>query len=99
MPSRYECYADVRDGELLLPADISARLRAKGVERVRIVMTPAVDDMEEFGRRGIDAGTIERIAAAQGYESDVAATALRGEGGVTEGPLADRLLRLLRTDR
>lgn len=97
MPSRYDCLADVRDGEIILPREVSARLRARGAFRVRLVITPELQEVESLRQRGIDAEVIARTAAAQRYDRDVAMTALLGEGAALGGPAERRLRDLLRT--
>lgn len=99
MPSRYECLADVRDGEIVLPGEIASRLRARGVVRVRLIMTSELEESEALRERGIDAEVIARTARAQGYDQDVAMTALMGEGTALGGSSEARLRALLSDDR
>ncbi len=96
MPSRLECLADVRDGEVILPAEIVSRLRARGVGRVRVVITLEVEETEALRGRGIDLEAIARVSRVQGYEQDVALTTLSSEG-VALGSACEARLRSLLT--
>jgi hypothetical protein len=94
MSYRYEFVAEARDGRIDLPGEIAARLRLKGIERLRVVITSVAEDELELARRGIDAEMIDRVAAAQLFDRDVATVVLRGEGAAAQSGLAGRLLEL-----
>ena len=98
MSHRYEFIAEARDGRIDIPGEIAARLRLKGIERVRVVITSVAEEERELAGRGIDAGVIDRVAAAQSFDRDVATVVLRGEGGAG-GDLAARLAGLATVDR
>jgi hypothetical protein len=98
MSYRYEFVAEARDGRIELPGEIAARLRLKGIERLRVVITSVAEDELELARRGIDAETIDRVAATQLFDRDVATVVLRGEGAAAESALAGRLLGLAGDD-
>lgn len=92
MSYRYEFVAEARDGHIELPDEIAARLRIKGVSRLRVVITSMAEEEEMLARRGIDADTIDRVAGAQRFDRDVATVALGAEGRVPAGSaLATRL--------
>lgn len=95
MSYRYEFTAEVRDGVVSLPAEIAGRLRAKGIRTVRAVLTSLADEADALAARGIDEATIERTAACQHYDADVAMMTLAGEGAAAGTALAHRLDALL----
>src|ERR1041384_4061094 len=95
MSHRYEFVAEARDGRIELPGEIAARLRIKGIERLRVVITSVAEDELELAGRGIGADVIDRVAAVQMFDRDVATVVLRGEGAAAGLPLADRLRGLL----
>jgi|GEM_PF-2560642 len=95
MSYRYEFVADVHEDRIELPDEIAARLRIKGIERLRVVITSVAEDELELAGRGIDAEVIDRVAAVQMFDRDVATVVLRGEGAAAGLPLADRLRALL----
>lgn len=96
MSLRYEFFADARDGCIELPEEIASRLRLKGIVRLAVTVTTVAEEEARLAERGIDADTIDRVAAAQLFDRDVATVALGGEGAASSGELAGRL-RGLRT--
>jgi hypothetical protein len=94
MSYRYEFVSNVADGAISLPQDIASRLKAKGITRVRVVVESVADGESMLAERGIDAGVIERVAAAQSLDRDTATTALAGEGAAYGTPLGERLSEL-----
>lgn len=99
MSLRFEFAADVRDGAIQIPADVAGRLRVRGLERVRVVLTTAAEEEERLAMRGIDGAAIDRVAAAQLFDRDVATVVLMGEGATAGTELGARLDALLPPDR
>jgi hypothetical protein len=95
MSYRYEFFADARDGRIELPEEIAARLRLKGIVRLRVAITTVAEEEARLAERGIDAEMIDRVAATQSYDRDVATMVLGGEGGAFGAELATRLRGLL----
>jgi hypothetical protein len=94
MSNRFEFPTELDGEQITVPRDIASRLRAKGIVRLRVVLTPAHETEDELLRQGIDAETIERVAATQRYDREVAFNMLMGEGAVDEPGLIDRLKSL-----
>lgn len=94
MSIRIEFPATIVDGRIELPAEAASRLRLKGISRVRVVLSTVVDEERALDARGIDAGTIDRVAAAQKLDRDVASLLLGGEGAAAGRELGRRLGRL-----
>lgn len=95
MSYRYEFFAEARDGRIELPEEIASRLRLKGVSRLRVIVTTVAEDEEKLAARGIDSEMIDRVAAAQSFDRDVATVALGGEGAVERGSELAMRLRTL----
>jgi hypothetical protein len=55
------------------------------------VVESVADGESALTERGIDAGVIERVAAAQSLDRDTATTVLAGEGAAYGTPLGERL--------
>ncbi|MEO5930029.1 MAG: hypothetical protein ABIR47_08855 [Candidatus Kapaibacterium sp.] len=91
MSHRYEFIAEARDGAIRLPDEISARLRLKGIDRVRVVVVSVGEDESELAARGIGSELIERVAEMQRFDRDVATVVLRGEGAALGTELGERL--------
>ena len=91
MSHRYEFIAEIGTARLELPPEIASRLRLKGIRRVRVVMTSVAEEEEVLAARGIDAGTIDAIAAAQSFDRDIATTVLGAEGSAHGSDLGRRL--------
>ena len=91
MSYRYEFFAEARDGRIEMPEEIAARLRLKGIVRLRVAITTVAEEEGRLAERGIDAEMIERVAAVQSYDRDVATLVLGGEGGAFGSELAGRL--------
>jgi hypothetical protein len=96
MSYRFEFVADASDGRIALPDDIAGRLRIKGITRLHVVVTSVAEEEERLASRGIDAESIDRVAAVQRFDRDVAGMVLGGEGGVPAvSDLAARLRSVL----
>ncbi len=96
MSYRYEFLADVRDGRIELPPEITSRLTLKGLTRLRVVISTVAEEEERLAARGIDGATIDRVAATQLFDRDIATTVLAGEGAALAHPnLVGSLRRLL----
>ncbi len=95
MSFRYEFFADARDGRIELPEEIASRLAHKGITRLRVAITTAADEEARLAVRGIGPETIDRVAAAQRFDRDVATVVLGSEGSAAEGELAGRLRGIL----
>ncbi len=80
MSLRFEFTAAAEDGAVLIPSDITSRIRAGGLRRLRVVITSLGDEEETAAARGIDTETVDRVAARQSYDRDIALTVLGGEG-------------------
>jgi hypothetical protein len=91
---RYEFAADIESSHLLLPPEIASRLRAHGLHRVRVVLTSMAEDEALLAERGIDSSVIDRTAATQRIDRDVATVLLACEGMAADRPLAQRLADL-----
>ena len=94
MSIRYEFYCELDGNELRLPDEIASRFRLKGIRRLHVVASAAEEEESELEQRGISSDTIDRIAATQRYDRDVALAMLGGEGGAHGAALAERLARL-----
>jgi hypothetical protein len=92
---RYEFFADARNGVIELPGEIAARLALKGITRLQVVISTVAEEEERLAARGIDSGMIDRVAAAQSFDRDIATVVLGGEGGAAGGDLSERLHRIL----
>lgn len=94
MSLRYEFFADARDGRIELPPEIAARLRLKGIVRLAVTVSTVAEEEARLAHRGIDTAMIDRVAAVQSLDRDVATVVLGGEGAAASGELAARLLAL-----
>ncbi|MBC8146184.1 MAG: hypothetical protein H7X80_11420 [bacterium] len=95
MPLLADFHADLDDDQIRIPADALASIRRAGGGRLRVTIETAAGDPEALAARGIDQETVDRVADVQKFERDLAALVLSGEGFVKEGPLRDRLEKLV----
>ncbi len=94
MSYRLEFVSEVADGTIRMPAEMAARLALRGIRAVRVVVTSVGEDNALLAARGIDADTVDRVAAVQRFDRDVASVVLLGEGAAAGTELADRLAGL-----
>jgi hypothetical protein len=95
MSHRYEFVADQTDGLIRLPDEITSRLRVNGIHRLRVVVTSVADDESRLAERDIVSGTIDRVAATQHIDRDVATIVLSGEGAAEGTELGTRLAGIM----
>jgi hypothetical protein len=95
MSHRYEFVADQTDGVIRLPDEIASRLRVNGIHRVRVVVTSVAEDEDRLAERDIVAETIDRVAATQHIDRDVATIVLTGEGAAKGTGLGTRLAGMM----
>ena len=91
MSHRYEFIADQTDGVIRLPDEIASRLRVNGIHRLRVVVTSVAEDERLLAERDIDSESIDRVAATQHIDRDVATIVLTGEGAAEGTELGARL--------
>jgi hypothetical protein len=94
MSHSFEFIAPVVDGRIELPPEIAARLRLRGIDRLRVRISSLAEEEERLRLRGVDAGTIDRVAVVQRFDRDVAVTVLAGEGAAVDTSLGRRLAGL-----
>lgn len=91
MPLLADFHAELIDDRIVVPEDALARIRRAGGARLRVTVELAAGGADELALRGIDAATVDAVAAAQKIEPDLAALVLSGEGIAHATPLGGRL--------
>ncbi|HVZ40079.1 MAG TPA: hypothetical protein VHI13_12445 [Candidatus Kapabacteria bacterium] len=94
MSYRFEFPATIREDGIDLPREAASVFRAHGIERVRVVITSIGEEETQLAGRGITPEVVERVAATQRFDPDVASTLLGAEGLAAGTDLGARL-RLL----